>query len=110
MPKLTRLLVCGIAAAILTSPATPDLAWAVFVRTAPPPLPQAPSGTGHRIVEWFGHLAITGGRADITSGEGTWVFRCIGARFGLLPVAPRSWRLAFRRRPLALNGTHRKGI
>ena len=68
MPKLTRLLMCGIAAAILTNPATPDLAWAVFVRMTPPPPPQALSGTGHRIAEWFGHLPITGGRADITSG------------------------------------------
>jgi hypothetical protein len=67
MPKLTRLLECGIAATILTSPVTPDLGWAVFVGTAPPPPPQALSGTGHRIPEWFGHLAITGGRVDINS-------------------------------------------
>jgi hypothetical protein len=69
MPKLTRLLVCGIAAAILTSPATPDLAWAVFVRTAPPPLHQAPSGTG---------------LTESWNGLGTWLLPVAGRT--LLPV------------------------
>jgi len=43
------------------------------------------SGAGQRIAEWFGHLAITGGTADITPGcgEDGWSRR-IGARFGLL--------------------------
>lgn len=83
MPKLTRLLVCGIAAAILTSPATPYLAWGSLREDGASTAASSSVGhRAHRIVEWFGHLAITGGRADITSGEGTWVSAASGRGLG----------------------------
>jgi len=90
MPKLKRSLVCGIAALILTAAATSDLAWAIFVRTAPPPPPRHASlvhMAPHRGMVW------TPGYYGWHSGHYSWVRGgwAVPPHRGAVWVAPR-WR------------------
>jgi hypothetical protein len=106
MPKLKRLLVRGIAALILTAAATSDLAWAVFVRTAPP-LPPRHASFVYRAPHSRNGLdarLLPVGTMDMTPGRGADVSSVASGRgLGCSAVAPRSWQLYFCPRPMALN-------
>jgi len=103
MPKLQRLLVCGIAAAILTAAATSDLAWAVFVRTAPPPHHGGFVGrrTAHRGMVWTpgyyrwhgGHYSWVWGGWVVPPHRGAvWVARCWRRGHGGYTFVAGRWR------------------